>query len=72
MDITKKLSLLEECMDLDEETLKIDDYLSSYEEWDSVSALSVISMIDTHFNKTVTGNELKNAKTVADIIALME
>lgn len=72
MILKEKIALIEECMDLDEGTLKVEDLLSSYDEWDSVSALSIISMIDTHFNKIIMGNELKNAKTVADIIALME
>ncbi len=72
MMLQEKISIIEECMDLDAGTLKVEDFLSSYYEWDSVSALSIISMIDTHFNKMVSGNDLKNAKTVADIIAIME
>jgi len=72
MMLQEKIALVEECMDLDEGTLKMEDLLSSYDEWDSVSGLSIISMIDTHFNKMITGNEIKNVKTVSDIIALME
>ncbi len=72
MMLQEKIALIEECMDLYEGTLKMEDFLSSYDEWDSVSALSIIAMIDNRFNKLVTGNELKNAKTVSDIIALME
>lgn len=72
MMLQEKIALIEECMDLYEGTLKMEDLLSSYDEWDSVSALSIIAMIDNRFNKIVTGNELKNAKTVSDIIALME
>jgi len=72
MMLQEKIALVEECMDLDEGTLKMEDLLSSYDEWDSVSGLSIISMIDTHFNKMITVNEIKNVKTVSDIIALME
>lgn len=72
MSMKEKLALIEECMDLDNETLSPDDVLDEYEEWDSVTALSIIAMIDEHFHKTLSGDVLKGAKTVSDIIALME
>lgn len=72
MDIKEKLALIEECMDLDAGTIKEDDELDSYEEWDSVTALSIIAMFDEKFHKTLMGEDLKSAKTVADILALME
>ncbi len=72
MDIKSKLALIEECMDLDEGTVNPESELAEFEEWDSVSALSIIAMVDEHFHKTLTGDDLKNAKTVADILAMME
>ena len=72
MDIKEKLGLIEECMDLDEGTLKLEDILDEYEEWDSVTALSIIAMVDEQFHRTLSGDALKEAKTVSDIIALME
>lgn len=72
MDIKEKLALVEECMDLDEGTLKLEDNLADYEEWDSVTALSIIAMVDEQFHKTLSGDDLKSAKTISDIIALME
>ena len=72
MDIKEKLELIEECMDLDAGTLKAEDKLDDFEEWDSVTALSIIAMADEHFHKTLSGDTLKNAKTVSDILALME
>lgn len=71
MDIKEKLALIEECMDIDEATLKPEDELSNYEEWDSVTILSVIAMVDERFHKTLTGNDLKTVKTVADLLGLM-
>ena len=72
MDIKEKLTLIEECMDLDAGTLKEDDELDSFEEWDSVTAISIIAMVDEKFHKTLSGDDLKGARTVADIIAMME
>lgn len=72
MTLQEKIALIEECMDLEDGTLKPEDLLTDYEEWDSVTALSIIAMIDEKFNKTLLGNDLKEAKTVSDVIALME
>ena len=72
MDIKEKLALIEECMDLDSGTLREDDELDSFEEWDSVTALSIIAMVDENFHKTLSGEQLKKAKVVKDIIAMME
>ncbi len=72
MNIKEKLALIEEGMDIEEGTLKPEDNLADYDEWDSVAALSIIAMLDEQFNKTLSGNVLKDAKKVSDIIALME
>lgn len=72
MDTKKKMALLEECMDLDEGSLKEEDILEDFEEWDSVTALSIIAMADEQFHKTISGDDLKRAKTVADLLALLE
>lgn len=70
--MTEKINLLEEVMDLEEGTLSLEDILETYSEWDSIAALSFISLIDEKFHKTITGKEVKNLKTVKDAILLME
>lgn len=72
MDTDQKIALIEECMDVDDGTIKPSDELTDFEEWDSVTALSIIAMIDEHFHKTVTGDDIKKSRTVADILAMME
>lgn len=71
MSIQEKLALIEECMDLNDGTLKPEDVLADYEEWDSLTILSIIAMADEQFQKTISGEDLKGAKTVADILALL-
>lgn len=68
----EKIALLEECMDIDEGTLKMSDLLSDYEEWDSLTALSVIAMADEKFHKMLTGEDIKKAVKVSDIVAYLE
>lgn len=72
MDIKDKLALIEECMDLDAGTIRIEDELDNFDEWDSVTALSILAMMGEKFNKTISGEDLKKAKTVSDILAMME
>lgn len=71
MNEQEKLALLEEIMELDEGTLSVDDVLEDYEEWDSITALSFIAMMDEKFGKTVTGADIKGLHTVADAIEMM-
>lgn len=72
MELTKKIALLEETLDTEEGVLTTETSLDTVEEWDSIAMLSLIAMLDEEFDKTITGKELKELKTVADILAYME
>jgi len=72
LSIGEKVALIEECMDLEKGTIKLTDNLSDYEEWDSLTALSLIATIDERYHKTLIGADLKNAKTFSDIINLLD
>ena len=45
--------------------------LRSLPEWDSLAALGVIVMFDVDFGKTITGDNLKNCTTIADLYKLL-
>lgn len=45
--------------------------LKSLPEWDSLAALGVIVMFDVEFSKTITGDDLKNCTTLADLYSLL-
>ena len=72
MNEKEKIELLEEIMDLEADTLKLDDALAEYEEWDSLTALTFISEMDSRFSKKITGEQIKAFATVADAIDFME
>jgi acyl carrier protein len=55
---------------LDVAEVKATDTLSGFPEWDSLSALSVIAMIDAKYGANLTAADLKAARTVADLWAL--
>jgi|LSQX01.1.fsa_nt_gb acyl carrier protein len=43
----------------------------SLDEWNSLTALSVISMIDDQYDKTITGADLRGSKTIEDLFNLI-
>lgn len=67
-----KLGILAEAMDIDVDELKEDVALSSFDEWDSLAALSFMSLLYNKLQKKITPAEVKDLETVADAIAAME
>lgn len=68
----KKIELLAEIMDVEPEKLTPETELESLEEWDSIALISFIAMMDDEFEKIVKGSEIKEKKTVAELMAIME
>lgn len=72
MNNEEKIAILEELMEVDEGTLTPKTLLINIEEWDSVALLSFIAMMDDEFGKTIKGSVVREQKTVADLMNLME
>ena len=47
------------------------DY-KSLDEWNSLTALSIISMVDEAYGKTITGADLRNNTTIQELANLIE
>jgi acyl carrier protein len=43
------------------------DVLGDFQEWDSLSVLSTIAMLDAKYGVNVTAMDLKDVQTVADL-----
>lgn len=71
MSENEKLAMLEETFDVDEGTLSADMELDGIEEYDSMTKLSLIVMIEEEFGKKLSGTEIKEFKTVRDILNIM-
>lgn len=72
MDNLKKLQLLEDMFEMDEGTLDPSVELDSLEEWDSMSKLSLIVLMDDECGKTLKSDDIKRFRTVQDILDYME
>ena len=72
MSENEKIALLEETFDVEEGTLSADMQLDDIEEYDTMTKLSLIVMIEDEFGKKLTGAEIKEFKTIQDILNIME
>lgn len=72
MNLEEKIALIEELMDLDEGTLKEDSVLDEFEEWDSLSKLSLMAEVKKQAGKKLTVNEVNAFETVKDICDYFE
>lgn len=67
----EKIGLLEDLLDLEPKSLSPESVLEDIEEYDSMSKLSLIVLIDEEFGKKLTGERLREFKTVGDILDFM-
>ena len=72
METAKKKELLADLFEVEaseiDETLKLIDF----DPWDSMSKLSLIVLMDEECGKKLTGEQLREFKTIGDILAFME
>lgn len=46
---------------------KADTEFKALDEWSSLTALSIIAMIDDEYEVTIKGDDIKNAETIEDL-----
>lgn len=52
-------------------TLQEDELLDNVDSWDSLAALSFIAMADADYSRTVSGQQLRESRTVGDLVRLL-
>ena len=67
----EKITVLEDMLELDGGTLKPEMNLNDIPEYDSMAKLSLIVMMDDEFGKKLTGEQIREMKTVQDVIDFM-
>lgn len=53
-----------------EDQFKTDTEFKVIEEWSSLTALSIIAMVDEQMDKTITGADIRASKTIEDLFNL--
>lgn len=72
MTVQEKLEVLEDILELDEGTLKVEDSLEDIDEWDSMSKLYLVTYVKKEMQKRLTVDEIKNFETVQDIFDYLD
>ena len=65
-----RIEAFEEIMELEEGTLNENCVLDDFEEWDSMTKLSIIAESKKIFGKDISGSDLKACSTVSDLLKL--
>lgn len=68
----EKLDLLAVAFDLDVDELPANAKLDEVENWDSMTRLALVSMMDEKFHKSLKKEDMNKFSTVQDILDWME
>ena len=68
----EKMRTLEETFELDENSLTEDTVLADIVEYDSMAKLSLIVLFYDEFDKKLTGEQIREFKTVKDILNFLD
>lgn len=71
METKKFLVLLAETLEVENRELVLDTELKALPEYGSLSIMSMIAMVDDHFNITVSAKDLGQISTVKDLMLLI-
>jgi len=71
MKTNKFLCELSETLELEEIELNVNTNLKDLEEYDSLSVLSIIAMIDEQLGKRLSGNDFNSITTIKSLMELI-
>lgn len=72
METTKKKELLADLFEVEVSEIDENVKLIDFDPWDSMSKLSLIVLMDEECGKKLTGEQLREFKTIGDILEFME
>lgn len=56
----------------DEALFTADTKFKQLDEWSSLTALSIIAMVDDEYNVIIKGNDIINSETISDLCQVVE
>lgn len=56
----------------DASEFKAETTFKEIEEWSSLTALSIIAMVDEEYNTKLTGDDIRNSKSINDIYKIVK
>ncbi len=67
----EKINLIEDALEVEINSLTEDTLLSDLPEYDSMAKLSIIILCDEEFGKKLMGEQIRNFKTIGDILTFL-
>jgi acyl carrier protein len=61
-----------EALEIEDQSISFEDVLADFENWDSMSRLSLIALLDENFEVEVSDAEFDDMETVQDLYNLVE
>lgn len=68
----KFIAAFADCLEIEAESLQADTYFKELPEWDSLTLLNVMAMLEDEFEFQISRQQLDQAQTLQDLIALIE
>jgi len=68
----KFLDAFKEALELEDESVSFEDILADFDTWDSMSRLSLIALLDEHFEVEVSDAEFDDINTVQELFELVK
>lgn len=73
MKINEFLENMKEVLeDTDAQLINVNAIFRDFDEWDSMTALSLIAMADQEYSAKLTGDDIKNSNTLEDIFNILK
>jgi acyl carrier protein len=64
----KFINLFKETLEINNQEIKLNTKFRDLENWDSLSFLSILAMIDEEFDVVIEGNDFRKLVTIEDLI----
>jgi acyl carrier protein len=61
------ITIVKEALDLENENISLSHYFNSFDTWDSLGRLSLIALIDEHFNVQFSDEAFSSFDTIEDL-----
>lgn len=68
----KFLETIKEALEVEDVEVNLEDNLSDFDSWDSISRLSLIALLDENFEVEVADAEFDETETVGDLFNLVK
>ena len=64
----KFIELFKEVLEVEDQEVNLSDKFRDFDNWDSLTNLSLVAMIDDEFGVHIQHSDFKNLETIADLV----